>query len=124
MGNGSNQNYTGLRLTYYPPVPPDSEIEPGQIRCGEHVDYNSITFLILDPIGGLQVKPIDSKTIIHAVTPLKLNYIIWSHLKSGLYTVSFTHNITLCSRIYMNSVQNTLFRCVPMSYIMRLMYTT
>ena len=55
MGLGSDHSYTTLRLLYYPPLQPDIEIKPGQLRCGEHVDYGSITLLFQDPSGGLQV---------------------------------------------------------------------
>ena len=55
MGLGSDHNLTTLRLLYYPPLPPDREIKPGQLRCGEHVDYGSITLLFREPGGGLQV---------------------------------------------------------------------
>ena len=55
MGKGAGFNLTTLRLLYYPPLLPDSDIKPGQLRCGEHVDYGSITLLFQDPSGGLQV---------------------------------------------------------------------
>ena len=55
MGLGSDHSYTTLRLLYYPPLQPDIEFKPGQLRCGEHVDYGSITLLFQDPNGGLQV---------------------------------------------------------------------
>ena len=55
MGQGHNENYTMMRVLYYPPLPPSSEIKPGQLRCGEHVDYGSVTLLFQDPNGGLQV---------------------------------------------------------------------
>ncbi|KAK3083836.1 hypothetical protein FSP39_003896 [Pinctada imbricata] len=52
---GQDGNLTSLRSLYYPPVPQD--VKPGQIRCGEHTDYGTITLLFQDDIGGLQVKP-------------------------------------------------------------------
>ena len=55
MGKGAEYNFTTMRLLYYPPLPADIEIKPGQLRCGEHVDYGSITLLFQDPTGGLQV---------------------------------------------------------------------
>ncbi|XP_064406736.1 uncharacterized protein LOC135351611 [Halichondria panicea] len=56
IGQGSSESYTTLRLLYYPPLPPSLNLKPGQLRCGEHVDYGSITLLFQDPNGGLQVK--------------------------------------------------------------------
>ncbi|XP_065826250.1 uncharacterized protein [Oscarella lobularis] len=53
---GSLKNRTTLRVLHYPPLPPENEIEPGQLRCGEHSDYGSITLLFQDTMGGLQVK--------------------------------------------------------------------
>lgn len=31
------------------------EVKPGQVRCGEHSDYGSITLLFQDDVGGLEV---------------------------------------------------------------------
>lgn len=52
---GKKGNSTTLRSLYYPPLPTDSSIKPGQIRLGEHSDYGSITLLYQDNIGGLEV---------------------------------------------------------------------
>ena len=49
------ESYTTARVLYYPPLPSVGDIKPGQLRCGEHVDYGSITLLFQDPNGGLQV---------------------------------------------------------------------
>lgn len=46
-----------LRLLHYPAVRKDVfQINPGQVRAGEHSDYGSITLLFQDDRGGLQVK--------------------------------------------------------------------
>ncbi|KAH8176171.1 2OG-Fe(II) oxygenase superfamily protein [Sarocladium implicatum] len=46
-----------LRLLHYPAVKADVfQINPGQVRAGEHSDYGSITLLFQDNRGGLQVK--------------------------------------------------------------------
>lgn len=46
-----------LRLLHYPAVRRDVfQINPGQVRAGEHSDYGSITLLFQDSRGGLQVK--------------------------------------------------------------------
>ena len=43
-----------LRMLHYPPV--DQTPELGQLRAGEHSDYGSITLLLQDRVGGLEVK--------------------------------------------------------------------
>ena len=50
----ADENGSTLRTLYYPPV--DSEhVKEGQLRCGEHSDYGSITLVFQSPEGGLQV---------------------------------------------------------------------
>lgn len=51
----STKNCTTLRLLHYPGISEDSIIKPGQIRCGEHTDYGSITLLFQDDMPGLEV---------------------------------------------------------------------
>ena len=53
---GTTKNRSALRLLYYPPLPEKSLIKAGQVRCGEHSDYGSITLLFQDHIGGLEVR--------------------------------------------------------------------
>ncbi|XP_030623463.1 2-oxoglutarate-dependent dioxygenase htyE [Chanos chanos] len=51
---GTDENGTTLRSLYYPPV--DSQtVKEGQLRCGEHSDYGSITLVFQSQEGGLQV---------------------------------------------------------------------
>ena len=54
-GNTAKKSYTTARVLYYPPLPSIGDIKPGQLRCGEHVDYGSITLLFQDPNGGPQI---------------------------------------------------------------------
>ena len=51
----STKNCTTLRLLHYPSISEDLIIKPGQIRCGEHTDYGSITLLFQDDMPGLEV---------------------------------------------------------------------
>lgn len=51
---GSEGNGTTLRSLYYPAVNHE-EVKEGQLRCGEHSDYGSITLLFCST-GGLQVR--------------------------------------------------------------------
>ena len=50
-----DKNKSSLRLLHYPALPDDYNIRPGQIRCGEHVDFGSITLLFPECVDGLQV---------------------------------------------------------------------
>ncbi|KAG8012335.1 hypothetical protein GBF38_020054 [Nibea albiflora] len=51
---GTDENGTTLRSLYYPPVNSEKAKE-GQLRCGEHSDYGSIT-LLFQSSEGLQVR--------------------------------------------------------------------
>ncbi|XP_051807681.1 uncharacterized protein si:dkey-10o6.2 isoform X2 [Acanthochromis polyacanthus] len=51
---GTDENGTTLRSLYYPPVESEKAKE-GQVRCGEHSDYGSIT-LLFQSSEGLQVR--------------------------------------------------------------------
>lgn len=48
-------NPTCLRSNYYPPVDSNTILQKDQIRCGEHSDYGTVTFLFQDDRGGLEI---------------------------------------------------------------------
>uniref|UniRef100_A0A4W4FD97 Isopenicillin N synthase-like Fe(2+) 2OG dioxygenase domain-containing protein n=1 Tax=Electrophorus electricus TaxID=8005 RepID=A0A4W4FD97_ELEEL len=51
---GSDTNGTTLRSLHYPPVKSE-HVKVGQIRCGEHSDYGTITLVFQSHEDGLQV---------------------------------------------------------------------
>ena len=65
----STKNCTTLRLLHYPSISEDSIIKPGQIRCGEHTDYGSITLLFQDDMPGLEVNVNVFSFVSSRVTP-------------------------------------------------------
>ncbi|XP_067674258.1 uncharacterized protein [Haliotis asinina] len=52
---GSKKSPGTLRSLYYPPLPASTRIESGQLRCGEHSDYGTLTLLFQDRCGGLEI---------------------------------------------------------------------
>ncbi|XP_046365452.1 proline hydroxylase buaE-like isoform X1 [Haliotis rufescens] len=54
---GKKGGATTLRSLYYPPL--SGTVKPGQVRCGEHSDYGTITLLFQDDVGGLEVMNTD-----------------------------------------------------------------
>ncbi|EDO40749.1 predicted protein [Nematostella vectensis] len=53
-GIGKHGNATTMRILYYPPITNNNLVKPGQVRCGEHSDYGTITLLFQDEFGGLE----------------------------------------------------------------------
>ena len=54
MFRGEDKNRTIFRSLYYPTLT-DKDAQPGVVRCGAHSDYGSITLLLQDDMGGLEV---------------------------------------------------------------------
>ena len=61
-----NQHWNSLRLLNYPEQ--SEEPLPGQLRASPHTDYGSLTILLQDDIGGLQVQKRDD-TWVDAISP-------------------------------------------------------
>lgn len=55
LQDNSIKTQTVLRSLYYYTLNPDDNFPPNAIRCGEHSDWGTITLLIQDMIGGLEV---------------------------------------------------------------------
>ena len=55
MFEDEDKNATTFRTLYYPSLS-DSDIQPGVVRCGAHSDYGTITLLLQDGVGGLEVE--------------------------------------------------------------------
>lgn len=56
---GDKGNSSTLRSLFYPPVDP-VQAKPGQLRCGEHSDYGSIT-LLFQSSPGIQVRSVSGE---------------------------------------------------------------
>ena len=54
MFRGEDKNRTIFRSLYYPTLT-DKDAQPGVVRCGAHSDYGSITLLLQDDMGGLEL---------------------------------------------------------------------
>lgn len=63
LGDHSIKTHTQLRSLYYYMLDPNDNFPPNAIRCGEHKDWGTITFLIQDMIGGLEVEIFFQATI-------------------------------------------------------------
>lgn len=48
-------NECDMRAIYYPPIPENQDILEGTVRCASHTDYELMTFLFQDNVGGLEV---------------------------------------------------------------------
>ncbi|XP_042216369.1 2-oxoglutarate-Fe(II) type oxidoreductase-like [Homarus americanus] len=51
---GTANSSTSMRVNYYPPVP--STVAEGTTRFGAHRDYSTLSFIVQDNTGGLQVQ--------------------------------------------------------------------
>ncbi len=59
------ENISKLRSIFYPPINLSDykNFNGTVVRCGEHSDYGTITFLYQDSMGGLEVRAVDNSWI-------------------------------------------------------------
>ena len=57
---GRKGNSSQVRTLLYPPIGPEVEIKPDQVRLGEHIDYGSISFVFSNE-SGLEIRSPDGK---------------------------------------------------------------
>lgn len=55
LDNPNVANECDMRAIYYPPIPKSQDIPEGTVRCASHTDYELMTFLFQDNVGGLEV---------------------------------------------------------------------
>lgn len=101
---GKSGNRTTLRSLFYPALPHDFEPPKGQLRCGEHSDYGSLTLLFQDQVGGLEVRNTDDEFI--PATPISGTAVVnigdlmqrWTadRLKATKHRVMLPRNETQC----------------------------
>ncbi|XP_015239978.1 PREDICTED: UPF0676 protein C1494.01-like [Cyprinodon variegatus] len=92
---GTDENGTTLRSLYYPPVRRESAKE-GQLRCGEHSDYGSIT-LLFQGSDGLQVCTLTGEFISVPTIPgaVLVNIADLMQRWTSDYLVSVRHRVLL-----------------------------
>lgn len=57
----SIESQTIFRSLYYYNLDPNENVPPNAVRCGEHSDWGTITLLIQDMVGGLEVKTLEGQ---------------------------------------------------------------
>lgn len=71
LGNRTVKSHTEMRSLYYYAINADEKLPVNAIRCGEHKDWGSLTFVMQDLVGGLEVKENGEKWRMCSVTVLQ-----------------------------------------------------
>lgn len=58
LGDRTIKSQTEMRSLYYYTINPEEKLPINAIRLGEHKDFGTLTFVIQDLVGGLEVKNI------------------------------------------------------------------
>lgn len=58
LGNRKIKSHTEMRSLYYYTINPEDKLPVNAIRLGEHKDFGTLSFVIQDLVGGLEVKNI------------------------------------------------------------------
>ncbi|KAL3061090.1 UPF0676 protein C1494.01 [Trematomus bernacchii] len=92
---GEEGNCSTLRTLYYPPVKHE-EVKEGQLRCGEHSDYGSITLLFKSSVG-LQVRQRSGEFLCAPAVPgaVLVNIADLMQRWTGDHFVSVLHRVLL-----------------------------
>jgi hypothetical protein len=80
MFQDQDKNATTFRTLYYPSLS-ESDIQPGVVRCGAHSDYGTITLLLQDSVGGLEV----ISAHLYSLLTLFNVFIIWRFSTKGTF---------------------------------------
>ncbi|XP_076466450.1 uncharacterized protein LOC143297826 [Babylonia areolata] len=110
---GQKGNHTTMRSLYYPPYP----LKEGQLHCGEHHDYGSISLLFMDDVGGLQILEKDGEY--HDVTPVPGAVMIFVGDMLQRWTAdrypATKHRVVIPTRVMEQgrTRQSMAFFCVP-----------
>ncbi|KAG4077831.1 hypothetical protein HA402_013765 [Bradysia odoriphaga] len=63
LDNPETDNECDFSMIHYPPIHSDTVLPPNTIRCAEHTDYEILTLLFQNEIGGLEIKITDGNWI-------------------------------------------------------------
>lgn len=55
LDNPETENECDFSMIHYPPIHSDTILPPDTIRCAEHTDYEILTLLFQNEVGGLEV---------------------------------------------------------------------
>ncbi|XP_068169656.1 uncharacterized protein [Antennarius striatus] len=110
---GTDKNSSALRTLYYPPVNSE-KVKEGQMRCGEHSDYGSIT-LLFQSHEGLQVRARSGEYINVPIIPgaILINIADLMQRWTNDQFISVSHRVLLPPAGDLNARQSVVFFLIP-----------